>query len=99
MVYWGGGTVLSQTRLRFDQPDRVIDVKSHWCQPCEHIGVGVLAGSKDFSLLLGRREKQMCLAFMNSCACLGDCCRICKPFGPRQQKISFIIDLITEFDI
>lgn len=41
----------------------------------------------------------MCLAFMNSCAYLGDCCRIYKPFGPRQQKISFPIDLITESDI
>lgn len=65
MVYWGGGTVLSQTRLRFDQPDRVIDVKSHWCQPCEHIGVGVLAGSKDFSLLLGSMSSALAASSVN----------------------------------
>lgn len=41
----------------------------------------------------------MCLAFMNSCAYLGDCSGIYKPFGLRQQKISSPIDLITEFDI
>lgn len=43
---------LSQTQRPFDQPDKVIDVKSCKCQCCEHIGVGVRAGSKDFSLLL-----------------------------------------------
>lgn len=30
---------------------------------------------------------------MNSCAYLGDRCRIYKPFGPKQQKIRFPIDL------
>lgn len=36
---------------------------------------------------------------MNSYAYLGDHCRIYKPFGPKQQQISFPIDLISKFGI
>lgn len=48
----GGAVVPTHTYRDCDQPDIVIDVKTYWCQPCEHISVGVLAKSNSVSLLL-----------------------------------------------